>query len=45
LALCRNVIVNKHGGTLCFESIQGVGTTFVIRLPLAIKAQPQLEAA
>jgi signal transduction histidine kinase len=33
LAIARNIIVKKHGGTIAFES--GVrGTTFVVRLPL-----------
>jgi signal transduction histidine kinase len=27
-------IVDKHGGTISFESEEGVGTTFIIRLPL-----------
>ena len=35
LALARNVIVQKHGGTLEFESTEGVGTTFLVRLPIA----------
>jgi two-component system NtrC family sensor kinase len=34
LAMARNVIVNKHGGTLRFESECGKGTTFFIRLPI-----------
>jgi two-component system, NtrC family, sensor kinase len=34
LAMARNVIVNKHGGTLRFESECGRGTTFFIRLPI-----------
>jgi PAS domain S-box-containing protein len=34
LALARSVIVDKHGGTLHFETETGVGTTFFIRLPL-----------
>jgi len=34
LAIARNVIVNKHGGTLRFESECGKGTTFFIRLPV-----------
>jgi PAS domain S-box-containing protein len=34
LAISHNVIVDKHGGTLAFESEQGIGTTFIIRLPL-----------
>ena len=34
LAICQNVVVNLHGGSLSFESKEGVGTTFRIRLPL-----------
>lgn len=34
LPLCREVIVNKHGGTILFESSEGVGTTFILTLPL-----------
>jgi signal transduction histidine kinase len=34
LAIARSVIVDKHGGTITFETRQGVGTTFIIRLPL-----------
>jgi PAS domain S-box-containing protein len=42
LAIARSVVVNKHGGTLTFESEVGKGTTFVIRLP--IKAAPASQA-
>jgi len=34
LAIARSVVVNKHGGTLHFETESGMGTTFFIRLPL-----------
>ncbi len=34
LAIARSVIVDKHGGTLTFDSVLGQGTTFLIRLPL-----------
>jgi signal transduction histidine kinase len=34
LAIAQSVIVRKHGGTLSFESEDGVGTTFLIQLPL-----------
>jgi two-component system, NtrC family, sensor kinase len=34
LSISRSVIVNKHGGTLRFESECGKGTTFFIRLPI-----------
>ena len=33
LAISRS-IVNKHGGSLTFESTEGCGTTFFVRLPL-----------
>jgi two-component system NtrC family sensor kinase len=33
LAIARSVIVNKHGGTLHFETKPGYGTTFFIRQP------------
>jgi signal transduction histidine kinase len=35
LAISRSIIVDKHGGSLWFESERGVGTTFFIRLPSA----------
>ncbi len=34
LAIARDVIVNKHGGTLEVESDLGHGATFIIRLPI-----------
>jgi len=34
LAIARSVIVDKHGGSIQFETEEGFGTTFVIRLPL-----------
>jgi signal transduction histidine kinase len=34
LAIARTVIVEKHGGTLHFETEVGRGTTFYIRLPI-----------
>ena len=34
LAIARSVIVDKHGGTLAFETEISSGTTFIIRLPL-----------
>ncbi|MGA8215790.1 MAG: ATP-binding protein [Candidatus Sulfotelmatobacter sp.] len=33
LAIARSVVVDKHGGSIDFESEEGKGTTFVIRLP------------
>jgi len=34
LAIAHSIIVDKHGGTLAFETEMGKGTTFVIRLPI-----------
>jgi two-component system, NtrC family, sensor kinase len=34
LAIAHDVIVNKHGGTIAVDSKPGVGTTFILRLPL-----------
>lgn len=39
LALARTIIVNKHGGTIHFESEVGKGTTFILRLPKRESAQ------
>ncbi len=38
LAIARSVVVDKHNGTIHFETEKGKGTTFVIRLPLDGKA-------
>ncbi len=35
LAICYSTIVDKHRGSIAFESEQGRGTSFVISLPLA----------
>jgi len=35
LAISRSIVVDRHGGTLTFDSTLGVGTTFYIRIPLA----------
>jgi PAS domain S-box-containing protein len=36
LAIAHNVIVEKHDGVITFETEVGKGTTFIIRLPLAL---------
>ncbi len=33
LAICRSVVVEKHGGKLFFETELGRGTTFVLQIP------------
>jgi signal transduction histidine kinase len=38
LAIAHSVVVDKHGGSIHFETEEGKGTTFVIRLPLDDKA-------
>ncbi len=46
LAIARNVVVKKHGGTLTFETKRGSGTTFLIRLPVdGKKVDPKPAAA
>ena len=34
LAIARSVVVDKHGGSLTFETKIGKGTTFYVRLPI-----------
>jgi len=41
LAIARAVIVEKHGGTLTFETEKGKGTTFIVRVP--VKQQEAME--
>jgi signal transduction histidine kinase len=40
LAIARSVVVDKHGGSIHFETEEGKGTTFIIRLPYDGKALP-----
>ena len=44
LALARSIVVEKHGGSLTFESEVGKGTTFYIRIPMT-KASALVETA
>ncbi len=39
LAIARTVVVDKHGGTLTFDSAVGRGTTFHIRIPIGSTAR------
>jgi PAS domain S-box-containing protein len=34
LSISRNIIIEKHGGQITFDSTEGEGTSFVIKLPL-----------
>lgn len=34
LAITHNIVVEKHGGSITFETEEGKGTTFVVRLPI-----------
>jgi signal transduction histidine kinase len=45
LAISRDVIVNKHGGSIWMESVIDVGTTFVLRLPFDRSTCPELVMA
>ncbi len=36
LAICHDIIVHKHGGTIDFVSKEGEGTTFIICLPTTL---------
>jgi len=38
LAIARSVVVDKHGGSIHFETEEGKGTTFIIRIPHGGKA-------
>ena len=37
LSIARKIVVNKHQGNLDFETEEGKGTTFIIRLPIAVR--------
>lgn len=37
MAITRDIIVNKHSGTVDFESTENVGTTFKLTLPISKK--------
>lgn len=41
LALARAIVVEKHGGTLTYQTETGKGTTFYVRLPLREIAEPR----
>ena len=45
LAIAHNVIVEKHGGTLAFETETGKGTVFIIRIPIQSVSNQERKAA
>ena len=48
LAIARTIVVERHGGTLTFDSDPRRGTTFHVRLPVAglqPATEPELAAA
>jgi ligand-binding sensor domain-containing protein/signal transduction histidine kinase len=45
LAIAHTVVVTKHGGTITFETEEGRGTTFIIRLPLTSPSEDANRAA
>ena len=34
LAISRDIVVKKHGGTISFDTEAGKGTTFIVSLPI-----------
>ena len=44
LAIARSIVVDKHGGEIRFESTEGEGTTFFVRIPNG-PAQAEKQAA
>jgi signal transduction histidine kinase len=34
MSITRDIIENRHGGKMSFESTEGVGTTFVLCIPI-----------
>jgi signal transduction histidine kinase len=45
LAIARSIVVDKHCGTLTFETKMGEGTTFHLRLPIWGRPSQKLKAA
>ncbi|MEP7383926.1 MAG: ATP-binding protein, partial [Gemmatimonadota bacterium] len=41
LAIARSIVRDKHAGSITFETTEGAGTTFIIRLPIVDPAPPQ----
>ncbi len=45
LAIARAIVVERHGGTITFETEEGVGTAFVVRIPIEPQSPPQTAPA
>jgi PAS domain S-box-containing protein len=45
LAFSRRVVVDRHAGRIHFETEEGVGTTFVIQLPVSAQSREERQAA
>lgn len=43
LAIARSIVVDKHGGSIHFDSSEGKGTTFFVRLPGSPLHTPEFE--
>jgi PAS domain S-box-containing protein len=41
LSIARSVVVEKHGGSLTFETEPGKGTTFLVRLPIGTNCREE----
>ena len=44
LAIARSIVVEKHGGTIDVESEPGVGTAFILNLPVEGRCTPRVAA-
>ncbi|MEO7730909.1 MAG: ATP-binding protein [Kofleriaceae bacterium] len=45
LAISRSIVVDRHGGTLTFDSTLGAGTTFFVRIPIDGPRPPRRPSA
>jgi PAS domain S-box-containing protein len=45
LAITRALVVDRHGGTITFDTEVGHGTTFHVRLPIGVHVAPERLAA
>jgi two-component system, NtrC family, sensor kinase len=44
LAIARSVVVDRHKGTLTFQTHEGLGTTFFVRIPIRPAARTSIAA-